>query len=308
MLELFKLLGTIAIDNTEANTQIQETTNNASNASNTMVSAFKKIGTAVATYLSVSAIKDFGLACITASADAQAASSQFTQVFGDLESEAGASLAKIADEAGIVENRMKGSFTKIAAFAKTSGMDTDDALALSERAMRAVADSAAFYDRSLEETTESLQSFLKGNFENDAALGLSATETTRNAAANALYGKSFKDLSESQKQLTLLKMVEDANKLSGALGQAARESDTWTNVTGNLEQAWTDFKAVVGENFLAPAIQAVKSVTGVVVELSSKVPVVVEWFKNLYNSASQYFPAIQQTFQALWQADRKSVV
>ena len=196
---------------------------------------------------------------------------------------------------------MKGSFTKIAAFAKTSGMDTDDALALSERAMRAVADSAAFYDRSLEETTESLQSFLKGNFENDAALGLSATETTRNAAANKLYGKSFKDLSESQKQLTLLKMVEDANKLSGALGQAARESDTWTNVTGNLKQAWTDFQATVGGNFLEPAVQGVKAVTGVVVELTAKVPAVVQWFSNLYNSASQYFPAIQQTFQNLWQ-------
>ena len=64
--------------------------------------------------------------------------------------------------------------------------------------------------------TESLQSFLKGNFENDAALGLSCTETTRNTAANALYGKSFKDLSEAEKQLTLLQMVEDANKASGA--------------------------------------------------------------------------------------------
>lgn len=83
-----------------------------------------------------------------------------------------------------------------------------------------------------------MKSFLKGNYENDSALGLSCTETTRNAAANALYGKSFNELSESQKQLTLLQMVEDANKASGALGQAARESDTWTNQTGNLKQAF----------------------------------------------------------------------
>ena len=93
-------------------------------------------------------------------------------------------------------------------------MEASDALELSDRAMQAVADSAAFYDRSLEDVTDSLQSFLKGNFENDAALGLSCTETTRNTAANALYGKSFKDLAEEQKQLTLLQMVEDANKAS----------------------------------------------------------------------------------------------
>ena len=94
-----------------------------------------------------------------------------------------------------------------------------------ERSLTVAADSAAYYDRSLDETTESLQSFLKGNFENDAALGLSCTETTRNAAANKLFGKSYMELSEAQKQLTLLQMVEDANKLSGAMGQAARESD-----------------------------------------------------------------------------------
>ena len=267
-----------------------------------MVESFKKIGSAVVTYFAVDKIVDFGKACIDAAADANAMESQFSQVFGDLEGQAAENLSGIAETAGITENRMKASYTKIAAFAKTSGMETADALSIADRAMIAVADSAAFYDRSLEDTTESLQSFLKGNFENDAALGLSCTETTRNAAANALYGKSFKDLSESQKQLTLLKMVEDANQLSGALGQAARESDTWTNQTGNLKQAWTDFKAVIGANFLDPAVQAVKKVTGVVSELTAKVPVVIDWFQTMYDRASVHFPAIQQTFQDLWSA------
>lgn len=165
-------------------------------------------------------------------------------------------MGKIADDTGIVEERLKGTYTGIAAFAKTSGMETQDALNLTDRAMRAVADSAAFYDRSLEDTAESLQSFLKGNYENDSALGLSATEYTRNAAAMELYGESFNKLSESQKQLTLLKMVEDANALSGALGQASRESDTWSNVTGNLNQEMTNLKATLGQSLL-PVIQPI---------------------------------------------------
>ena len=254
---LFELVGKIIIRNQEANENIKDTTSKASDASEGISGAFKKIGGAVATFFAADKIKDFGMSCINAVADANAMNSQFSQVFGNLESNASESLSAIASSAGITENRMKGSFTKIAAFAKTSGMDTESALSLSERAMIAVADSAAFYDRSLEETTESLQSFLKGNFENDAALGLSCTETTRNAAANELYGKSFNKLSESQKQLTLLKMVEDANQLSGALGQAARESDTWTNQTGNLKQAWTDFQAVLGQPVLDYAVSAV---------------------------------------------------
>lgn len=279
-MELFKLFGTIAIQNADANEAIDDTTDKASQSENKISSAFKKIGTAVATYFAVDKIKDFGLSCIDAASDANAASSQFSQVFGDMESQASKSLQTIADNTGIAENRMKGSYTQIAAFAKTTGLDTSDALGLADRAMVAVADSAAFYDRSLEETTESLQSFLKGNYENDAALGLSCTEITRNEAANRLYGKSFNDLSEAQKQLTLLQMVEDANKLSGAMGQASRESDTWTNQTGNLKQAWTDFKAVVGSNFLDIAVQAVKKLADVVQGLADKVPGVIQWFNE----------------------------
>lgn len=279
-MELFKLFGTIAIQNADANEQIDDTTDRAKESENQISGAFKKIGTAVATFFAVDKIKDFGLNCINAAADANAASSQFSQVFGDMESQAKKSLTGIADNTGIQVNRMKGSYTQIAAFAKTTGMDTSNALGLADRAMVAVADSAAFYDRTLEETTESLQSFLKGNYENDSALGLSCTEVTRNEAANRLYGKSFQDLSEAQKQLTLLQMVEDANKASGALGQAARESDTWTNQTGNLKQAWTDFQAILGQNVLPLAVTAVKKMSDAVQGVSEKVPTMIEWFNK----------------------------
>lgn len=194
-------------------------------------------------------------------ADAEALKSQFSQVFGDMEKKAADKLQAISDDTGVMVNRMKGSFTQIAAFSKTTGLAQAEALEIANRAMIAVNDSAAFYDRSIENVTESMRSFLKGNFEQDAALGLSCTETTRNAAANALYSKSFKDLSEAEKQFTLLQMVEDANKASGALGQAARESDTWTNQLGNLKQSLTDLKAAAGSTFLKPAVAVLKLLT-----------------------------------------------
>ena len=229
----------------------------------------------------VGKVAQFGKEILDAASNFEAMESQFSQVFGELESVASESLSKIANDTGILEDRMKASFTKIAAFAKTTGMDTAISLKLSERAMMAVADSAAFYDRSLEETTEYLQSFLKGNYENDAALGLSATEFTRNAAANKLYGKSFIELSEAQKQLTLLQMVEDANRLSGALGQAAREADTWTNQTGNLSRAWTNLKANLGKFILPIAISAVKTITNVINAINA-------FLAKLYTAASAF--------------------
>ncbi len=300
-MELFKLFGTIAINNAEANNSIDETTGKAENSQSKMVGAFKKIGAAVGAYFAAEKIINFGKVCIDAAANAQAMESQFTQVFGDMEGDAANSLSRIAEEAGIAENRMKGSFTQIAAFAKTTGMETEDSLALTERAMVAVADSAAFYDRTLEETTESLQSFLKGNYENDAALGLSCTETTRNAAANALYGKSFNELSEAQKQLTLLQMVEDANALSGAMGQAARESDTWTNQTGNLKQAWTDFTAAIGEHFLPVAIQVVGWLSENMPQIQNFVTQCIEKIKFVIKELSPVVKILFQEVKVLWE-------
>ncbi|HGZ3508389.1 TPA: phage tail tape measure protein [Streptococcus pneumoniae] len=218
---------------------------------------------------------EVGKEALEAAAQMQASNAQFTTVFGDMETQAREALNAIGQEMDIVPERLQGSFTQMASFAKTSGLDTAEALDLTSRATRAAADGAAFYDKSIESVTESLQSFLKGNFVNDAALGISATETTRNAAANKLYGKSFKDLSEAQKQLTLLQMVEDGNKLSGALGQAARESDGLENVMGNLKQAGTNALSAIGQPLLEmmiPVFQTLATIVKGVAELFNSLP------------------------------------
>lgn len=224
---------------------------------------------------------EVGKEALEAAAQMQASNAQFTTVFGDMETQAREALNAIGQEMDIVPERLQGSFTQMASFAKTSGLDTAEALDFTSRATRAAADGAAFYDKSIESVTESLQSFLKGNFANDAALGISATETTRNAAANKLYGKSFKDLSEAQKQLTLLQMVEDGNKLSGALGQAARESDGLENVMGNLKQAGTNALSAIGQPLLEmmiPVFQTLATIVKGVAELFNSLPAPVKDF------------------------------
>lgn len=247
-------------------------------------------------------------------AEAEALKSQFSQVFGEMEDEAASKLNAIEADTGVMVNRMKGSFTQIAAFSKTAGVEQADALDIANRSMIAVADSAAFYDRSIEQVTDSLQSFLKGNFENDAALGLSCTETTRNAAANNLYGKSFKDLSEAEKQFTLLSMVEEANKASGALGQAARESDTWSNQLGNLKQSVNDLKAAAGNVFLKPAVQVLKllsmlvqSATRWLQNMTSETGFLTRAFDRLHALVKRLQPAIDRMAQTLSRGVSKGI-
>lgn len=254
----------------------------ANSVSNNMKSSLKKLGSAIIAAFSVAAIKQFGQQCIESAAQVNAANSQFEQTFGSMESQAKSAIQSVAKESGILETRLQGVGTSIYAFAKTTGMDSANALNMMQEALQVTADSAAYYDRSLEDTAESLKSFLKGNFENDAALGLSCTETTRNAAANKLYGKSFTDLSESQKQLTLLQMVKDANQLSGAMGQASRESDGWENVTGNLKESWNQLLAVIGKPILQVA-------TNIVQKLSSAIAKLTEYAKGAINALSKLF-------------------
>lgn len=230
----------------------------------------KSLESAVIAAFSIKSVVAFGKSAVEAAASVNAANSALAQTFGELQTAAEDAMGRVADASGILRTRLQGVGTQIYAFAKTSGMESVQALNMMEEALQVAADSAAYYDRSLEETSQSLMSFLKGNYANDAALGLSATEYTRNAAAMKLYGKSFKDLTEAQKQLVLLQMVKDANALSGAEGQAAREAEGWENVIGNLKEAWRQLLAVLGQPILKVVIGWVQELTEALTFLTQK--------------------------------------
>lgn len=265
-MELFKIFGTLGLKGvSETQSDLDNTVDKAESSSNAMSNAFAKIGTAVVSYFAAEKIISFGQTCIETAAAIKASNSQFQQTFTqggqDLTRTAEDIINKVGEASGIIATRLKDSGTKIYAFAKSSGADSAEALSLMETALTAAADTAAYYDVSLESATETLQSFLKGNFANDAALGVSCTEVTRNAAAVDLFGKEYAELTEIQKQQTLLKMVTDAQTLSGAMGQAAREADGWENVMGNLKEVWRQFLGVIGSPLLEAVIPIIQGIT-----------------------------------------------
>ena len=263
-MELFKLLGTIAISGVDdTNAKIDNVSDKAGKLGDTLTSIGGKIsdfGGKLTASVSVP-LTALGTLTVKAAADVKAANSQFEQTFGDLQTTATDAINRVAKDAGILDTRLRGVGTSIYAFAKSSGADSAEAMALMETALQATADAAAYYDRSLDDTSESLMSFLKGNYANDAALGVSCTETTRNAAAMELFGQKFNDLSEIQKQQTLLKMVTDAQELSGAMGQASRESDGFENVIGNLKESAKLLAAEFGEVLLPKVVELMQKAT-----------------------------------------------
>lgn len=239
-------------------------------------------------------IVEIGSQAIDAAADVKASNAQFTQTFGELEGTATSALRSISEETQIATTRLQGGYTALYAFTKSVGGDSDTALEIANRALRAAADSAAYYDRTMEDATETLQSFLKGNYENDAALGIAATETTRNAKANELYAKSFKDLTEAQKVDTLLAMVEAGNAASGALGQAAREADSWANVTGELQEAWRQMLSILGSPVLEGLIPIMQGITEGIKGLTAVSP-----WEQLNTGVAQFEAGIRTAETAL---------
>lgn len=221
----------------------------------------------------VDAAKQFAAGMIDAAAEVKATNAQFEQTFGDLSNQAATQLSEIGDAAGILPTRLKSAYTQLYAYARSSGMESAAALKFATDATYAAADAAAYYDRSLEEATEQVLAYTKGNFANDAALGFASTEATRNAQAMASLGKEYKDLDVTAGETTqvLLDQIVASQKLSGAFGQASREMDGWENVTGNAKEAWKQFQAAVGAPFLEAITPIVQELTAAFIEWQESV-------------------------------------
>ncbi|MBQ5929854.1 MAG: hypothetical protein IIX02_03580, partial [Clostridia bacterium] len=251
--EIFALAGTISVDSSGAIKNIDKATQHAEQSESKFGSAFKNIATMAAAYLSGTAIWNFGKSMVQAAADVQAETAQFDAAFQDLSGSAKEAFARLEESTGTLATRLQVSGTKAFSQFKGAGMDATDALANMEEYLNLAADGAAYYDMSLEETDELLRSFIRGNTEAGDRLGLFTSEAQRNEKAMEMYGKKFLDLNEAQKQLLMLDVAKGIYDASGATGQAARESEGYANVVGNLKEQWRQFLAQVG----APVLQAV---------------------------------------------------
>lgn len=254
MLNLFKLFGTIAVNNSDANDSIDDTTDRAQGAASSIQSAFKKIGTAVITYFAADKIKDFGLEVAETSATVAAEQSAFEQIMGDYAKSAEQKLKSVADNVGMMDSRLTPYMTSITAKFKGLGYDVDDATTLAQRGLTLAADAAAFWDKSLDDAMGGLNSFINGSYEGGEAIGLFANDTqlAAYAVSQGLISetKEWSTLEEAIKQATRLQYAEDMYALSGATGQAAKESDQYANVQANLTEKWRQFKAQIGEPIL----------------------------------------------------------
>ncbi|MDW5300759.1 MAG: hypothetical protein SA378_11595 [Sedimentibacter sp.] len=299
-IEIFSFFGKIVTNATDAEKDIKGVTNTAKDSEGKMTKTFANIGKAVITAFSVKAIVDFCKKLIESSANIQAMEAQFDQVFKSDNAQAVEGIAKQVDDLGIHADRLTVSWNKFGGQVKGAGMDGQQALDAVDKATRLAADSAAFYDTSLENASGSIASFMKGNFEAGDAIGVFTNAKQMDVKSNEMYGKSWADLTESERQWLLLDTVEKTYEMNGAMGQATRESGAYENTMGNLKATFERFYSVVGAPVLDGFLVVVGKVTDGVMWLTEKVQT-LDWsrFQQGYDAAVEYLQPVIDTAQRL---------
>lgn len=311
MIELFRLLGTIAIDNQKANNGINETVGHAESGQSKIVNAFKKIGAAVMTYFAVDRIVDFGREVVNVAAEVSAEVSAFDQIMGDYADVASAKIGRIADLTGIVDSRLTPYMTSMTAKFSGLGYSIGDATTLASDGLLIAADAAAFWDMSMDESVSHLNSFINGSYEGGEAIGLFANDTQLAAYAISQglvsTAAEWSKLDEATKQATRLDYAQMMQEQSGVVGQAAKEADQYANTQANLNERWRQFKAQIGEPLLQNLVLPImESLVGVVESLSGAFsdlgPVIGDIFSTLGPMVSEILVQIAPHLSSIAQS------
>ncbi|AND39621.1 hypothetical protein [Cytobacillus oceanisediminis] len=280
--------------------QLSQSVNNVDSNTSGLSGTLKTLGGAIAGYFAVDKIKSFTTGMVEAAAEAQAMAAQFDQVFGADAGEARGVIENLGKDFGMVSNRIKPAMTQMTSMFKGLGLETGEAMDQAMSAVTLVADAAAFYDKSFEDANASLNSFIKGNYEGGESIGLFANETQLAAWASKNLSVDWKKLNEAGKQTARLQFAQSMQEAAGATGQAARESNSYSNQLGNLKQTWTDTMALLGEPLLEPAINGLKSLAERLREVDTGR--IISGFQTFGSYMSETFMPVLNDFKSIGQS------
>ena len=300
-MELFKLLGTIAVDTAEAMRKFKEISQEGSNTESKLGKVFSGIGKgavvagkAIASGLAVGAGAMVGLTtkALQASGDleqnmggAEAVFGELGQAISDMQTpmqtfnvETGkvetqmSSLEQVSKQAfqnmGLSQSDYLATANKMGALFKGAGFETQEALNLSSQAMQRAADVASIMGIDTEAAMEAVAGAAKGNFTMMDNLGVAMNDTA--IAAYAMEKGINKSTSEmSQQEKIGLAMEMFLEKTSYAAGNYAKENATLAGSLGTAKAAMTNFLSGSGD--VESLVSSFSNLANVVVKSISEI-------------------------------------
>ena len=322
-MELFKLLGTIAIENAEAKKSLQDTSQEGEKTESKLSKVFGGIGKAaavcgkaIAVGLAAGATAMAGLTvkALNAAGDLEQNMGGAEAVFGELGKTIGdmetpmqrydaatgkvitetSNLEKVSKEAyknmGLSQSDYLATANKMGALFKGAGFETQEALDLSSQAMQRAADVASIMGIDTEAAMEAVAGAAKGNFTMMDNLGVAMNDTAIGAyALEKGIKKSTSEMSQQEKIGLAMEMFLE--KTSYAAGNYAKENETLAGSLGTAKAAFTNFLSGSGD--VSSLVSSLSGLANVVVRsLTEIAPRLTQGISDLVQQVVPLIPPL----------------
>lgn len=317
-MEVFKILGSIAIDNSKANKAIDETTGNAQKSTSKMSSSFKKMAAVVVSAFSVQKIKEFGAGCVEAFDVQKEAETKLETVMKQRMKSTDKSIQSVKDYAsaqqqlGVVGDEVQLSGAQqLATF-----LNTDEALKELIPAMN----NLAVQQNGTNVTSQNMVSI--GNMMGKVMQGQTSALTKLGITFDENQEKMLKNGTEQERAATLAQVITDnVGKMNEEMAKTdAGKIQQVKNAYGDLkEQIGAKLEPVIAKLYawfgkivqyvsenLDPAIQTVKDKFDMVKTFinDNVIPVIRDNFLPVLSNMKDLFityivPALQSAYDNL---------
>lgn len=248
-LDLFKLLGTIEVDNSKANQALDETSNKGQQTQSKMSKALGAVGkgAAVAGKAIMTGLAAGGAAMAGLTAKALGAAGELEQNMGGSEAVFGKYADKMQVKAkdafsnmGLSTSDYLATANKMGALFQGAGFDIEESMNLSSDAMQRAADVASIMGIDTGAAMEAIAGAAKGNFTMMDNLGVAMNDTTLQAyALEKGINKSTTEMTNQEKIGLAMEMFME--KTAYAAGNYAKENETLAGSLGTAKAALTNF-------------------------------------------------------------------
>lgn len=324
-MELFKLLGTIAIENGEANNAIDETTGKAERVQGKLGKALGKIGSAA---VKVGAVAGAGIAAVATGIGAltkQAIGeySNYEQLVGGVETlfkDSSDKVVKYANDAyktaGLSANEYMDTVTSFSAsLLQGLGGDTDKAAEIANQAIVDMSDNANKMGTDMASIQNAYQGFAKQNYTmlDNLKLGYggTASEMARLINDSGVLGDTVEVTADTVNDVSFDKIIEAIHVIQDNMditGTTSKEASTTIQGSiGMMQSAWTNFltgMADPDQDFDALLGNLVDSVVTVadnlIPRITATLPRIVQGISKLIQSLAPHVPPLlEQLIPAL---------
>ena len=315
-MELFKLFGTIAIENAEANQALDDTADKAkdtgksfddlSSTGEKTESKLNKFFNGVAKVGAWSA-KAVAVGVGAATTAMTALTTKALNMGGELEQNMGGSEAVFKECAEGMQNSAKEAFSnmglsasdflatanKMGSLFQGAGFSIEESASLSTEAMQRAADVASIMGISTESAMEAIAGAAKGNFTMMDNLGVAMNDTTLNAyALSKGIEKSTSEMTNQEKIGLAMEMF--MKKTSYAAGNYAKENETLAGSLGTAKAALSNFLSGAGD--VESVVTAFSSAANVIVKnINDLLPRLVNGITDLVNQIVPLIPPLLQS-------------